>query len=354
MKAIILVVLLVGVIVFWQSAYKVDQTELVVLTRFGEIRETNTAPGLRFKAPFIEAVTRLDKRLLRVDVQPAAFPDIENQFLDIDAYVRYRIRPNDADIRRFRTALINETGAAAPIGQIVVAALREEVGGRRREQIIGGQIAVNADETRTVTPIQSADGSAAREELTRIVTATVQAAADEQGFGIDVEDVRIKRADFPDSIVESVYTRMRSEREVQAQRLRAEGEEEYLTKTADVSRRVQVIAAEADRDSNVLRGEGEAEAIRVLGLALGCDPDLFSFRRSLEAYASFLQSNSTMVLPAASPLLQFLQDPNGTGASTSAPPVLDDELRPECVRQAPVVAILDSAPDSTLDPTPAP
>jgi membrane protease subunit HflC len=342
MKAIILVVLAIGAIVLWQSAYKVDQTELVVLTRFGEIRQTHTAPGLRFKAPFIEAVTRLDKRLLRVDVQPAAFPDIENQFLDIDAYVRYRIRPNDADIRRFRTALINETGAAAPIGQIVVAALREEVGGRRREQIIGGQISVNEDGTQTVAPIQS-NGVPAREELTRIVTASVQQRADQQGFGIDVQDVRIKRADFPDSIVESIYIRMRSEREVQAQRLRAEGEEEFLTKTADVNRRVQVIAAEADRDSNVLRGEGEAEAIRVLGLALGCDPDLFSFRRSLEAYASFLQSNSTLVLPADSPLLQFLQDPNGTGASTDAP-TLDEPLPPECVREAPGVVIPDSTP----------
>jgi membrane protease subunit HflC len=335
MKVIFLIILAVGLVVFSQAAYKVDQTQLVIVTQFGEIRETHVTPGLKFKKPFVESITRIDKRLLRVDVVPAAFPDIENQFLDIDAYIRYRIKPDDASIRNFRRALINETGAEQPISQIVIAALREEVGRLRREEIIGGEIALNVDGTTTVTPIEF-DGVPVREALTRKVTAAVQARADEQQFGIDVQDVRIKRADFPDSIVESVYTRMRSERSVQAQRLRAEGEEEFLTKTADVTRRVTIIAAEADRDGNILRGEGEAGAIRILGLALSCDPDLFSFRRSLEAYAEFLGANSTVVLPANSPLLQFLQDPNGTTRIT-APPGVDTLLEEDCVR-APIPA----------------
>jgi membrane protease subunit HflC len=300
----------IGLVVFWQAAYKVDETELALVTQFGSIRATETEPGLHFKTPFVQSVTRFDRRVLRVDVPPASFPDIDSQFLEIDAYVRYQIRPNATGIQNFREVLINETGAASLISQLVIAALRDEVGSRVREEIIGGEITVNTDGTRAVTPIIK-DGEAAREALTRIVTRAVQVRADDQGFGIDIVDVRIKRADFPDSIVESVYTRMRSERTVQADRLRAEGEEEFLTKTADVDRQVEVISAIADETSSRLRGDGEAEAIRILAEALEQDPDLFSFRRSLQAYASILGDQTTLVLSAESPLFQFLQDPAG-------------------------------------------
>jgi|SaaInl4_100m_RNA_FD_contig_41_839062_length_2103_multi_5_in_0_out_0_1 modulator of FtsH protease HflC len=312
-RTLLLIVVAIGALVLWQSAYKVDQTELVLVTQFGDIRSTETAPGLKFKTPFVQQVTRLEKRLLRVDVQPAGFPDIDSQFLEIDAYARYRIRPSEEGIRNFRESLISETGARDKISQIVVAALRAEVGGRQREEIIGGQISVNDDGTRTVSPILAADGTSIREELTRLVTASVQAQADAQGFGIDVVDVRIKRADFPDSIVESVYTRMRSERQVQAERLRAEGENLFLTKTADVDRLVENISANADETSSRLRGEGEAESIRILAEALEADADLFAFRRSLEAYATILGNQSTLVLSANSPLFQFLQTPDGGG-----------------------------------------
>ena len=309
-KIVLAVILLVAIVVFLQSAYKVDQTEVVIVTQFGEIQETQTTPGLKFKAPFIQSITRLDRRVLRVDVQPSAFPDVDAQFLDIDAYVRYRIRPDDGNIRSFRRALISEAGATDPISQIVIAALRDEVGRRLREEIIGGDITVNEDGTRTVTA-RATDGVPVREQLTRIASASVQARADEQIWGIEIIDVRIKRADFPDSIVESIYNRMRSEREVQAQRLRAEGEEAFLTKTADVSRRVQVIGAEADEQSSRTRGEGEAQAIKILADALGKDPELFAFRRSLQAYAEILSGNTTLVLPADSSLFQYLQNPDG-------------------------------------------
>ena len=305
------VIAIVGLLAFWQAAYKVDQTQLVIVTQFGQIQETHVTPGLKFKIPFVQSITRLDKRVLRVDVEPAAFPDIENQFLDIDAYVRYRIRPDDDSIRSFRRALINETGARDPISQIVVAALRDEVGGRIRIDVIGGEITVNEDGTRTVTP-RTTNGVEVREVLTRLVTEAAQSRADQQGWGIQVLDVRIKRADFPDSIVESVYTRMRSEREVQAQRLRAEGEEEFLTKTADVNRRVQVISANADERASRERGLGEAEAIGILADALGADPEFFAFRRSLQAYAEILQGNTTVVLPADNPLFQYLQSADGS------------------------------------------
>jgi membrane protease subunit HflC len=298
------VILIIALVTGLQSVYVVDETEIVVITRFGSIQTVRTAPGLDFKTPFIDQVNVLDGRLLRVDVAPAGFPDIENQFLDIDAYVRYRI----VDARSFRETLVDEIRASGRISNIVVAALREEVGQRLREEIIGGRIDSRPDGTRAVEPILDG-GLAARETLTRRVRANADEQAKSQAMGIEIVDVRIKRADFPPSIVESVYTRMRSERDVQAQRLRAEGEQEFLTKTADVNRRVLVIEAEADRESDTLRGEGEGEAIRILAEALDQNRSLFAFRRSLEAYAVFMGANTTVVLSADSPLFEFLQSP---------------------------------------------
>ncbi len=302
----LIVLIVAAVIVVPQTFYTVDETQYVIITRFGEIQSEQRAPGLKVKVPFIDVANRLDKRLLRVDVPPAGFPDIESQFLDIDAYVRYRI----LEPRSFREVLTNEVTASARISQLVIAALREEVGQRRREEIIGGRPISLPDGTQRVDPIVE-DGVFAREQLTRNVRAIVDQRAREQAFGVEIVDVRIKRADFPDSIIETVFTRMRSERLIQANALRAQGEEEFLSKTADVDRQVEVIAAEADETANLLRGEGEGEAIRILAEALEQDPEFFTFRRSLEAYRQFLGDNTTLVLPADSDLFQYLQTPAG-------------------------------------------
>ena len=302
-----LVVLVVAaIIVVPQALYTVDETQYVVITRFGEIQSEQREPGLRVKVPFIDVANRLDKRLLRVDVPPAGFPDIDSQFLDIDAYVRYRI----TEPRSFREVLTNEVTAGGRISQLVIAALREEVGQRSREEIIGGLPVSLPDGSQRVDPIVE-NGVAAREQLTRNVRAIIDQRAREQAFGVEIVDVRIKRADFPATIIETVFTRMRSERQIQANALRAQGEEEYLSRTADVDRRVEVIRAEADETANLLRGEGEGEAIRILAEALEQDPEFFAFRRSLEAYRQFLGDNTTLVLPADSDLFQFLQTPAG-------------------------------------------
>ena len=303
---LVIILAVAAVVVVPQAFYTVDETQYVIVTRFGEIQSEQRSPGLKTKAPFIDVANTLDKRLLRVDVPPAGFPDIESQFLDIDAYVRYRI----TDPRTFREVLTNELTASARISQLVIAALREEVGQRQREEIIGGRPISLPDGTQRVEPIVE-NSVPAREQLTRNVRQIVDQRAREQAFGVEIVDVRVKRADFPDSIIETVFTRMRSEREIQANALRAQGEEEFLSKTADVDRQVEVIAAQADETANLLRGEGEAEAIRILAEALEQDPEFFAFRRSLEAYRQFLGGNTTLVLPADTDLLQFLQSPTG-------------------------------------------
>ena len=158
---------------------------------------------------------------------------------------------------------------------------------------------------------ETADGIPTREAITRLVRdrSDQRVKAPANDFGIEIVDVRIKRADFPEAIQEDVFARMRTERDVQAQRLRAEGEEEFLSRTADVNRRVEIIAADADKASNTLRGDGEGQAIRILAVALEQDPEFFGFRRSLEAYKAFFVGQTTVVLSADSPLFKYLQDP---------------------------------------------
>ena len=303
----IVILIVAAFVLIPQAFYKVDETEHIVLTRFGEIRGIQSSPGLKMKVPFIDVANVLDKRLLRVDVPRAGFPDIQSQFLDIDAYVRYRI----TDPRSFREVLSNEVTAGDRISNLVVAALREEVGMRDREEIIGGNPIDLADGTQKVEPIVQ-NGVFAREELTRKVRDVADARAKEQAFGISIVDVRIKRAEFPDSIVGTVFTRMRSEREIQANALRAQGEEQYLTKTADVDRRVEIIGAQADEKANRLRGEGEGQAISILAEALEQDPEFFAFRRSLQAYSKILNDSTTLVLPADADLFKFLLSSQGS------------------------------------------
>ena len=303
----IVILIVAAFVLIPQAFYKVDETEHIVLTRFGEIRGIESSPGLKMKVPFIDVANVLDKRLLRVDVPRAGFPDIQSQFLDIDAYVRYRI----TDPRSFREVLSNEVTAGDRISNLVVAALREEVGMRDREEIIGGNPIDLADGTQQVEPIVQ-NGVFAREELTRKVRDVADARAKEQAFGISIVDVRIKRAEFPDSIVGTVFTRMRSEREIQANALRAQGEEQYLSKTADVDRRVEIIGAQADEKANRLRGEGEGQAISILAEALEQDPEFFAFRRSLQAYSKILNDSTTLVLPADADLFKFLLSSQGS------------------------------------------
>jgi len=287
-------------------AYTVDETEYTVITQFGAVQRTVKTPGLKFKTP-IETVIKFDKRLLRIDVPTAPMPDRDSQFLEIDAYVRYVIE----NPRTFLENLRDESTAGLRLGNLAISAIRDEVGLRDRKDIIGGDPITLSDGTITVEPRLSEDGSPSREAMMVLVLERLREDAEEE-FGVTIIDVRIKRADFPTAAENSVFDRMRSERSVQAQRLRAEGEEQYLTITADVTRRVRVIKADAERDAQVLAGQGEAQAILILSAALEKDPEFFAFRRSLEAYANFMQEGTTLVLPSDNDLFQYLENPSGT------------------------------------------
>ena len=309
MKSLIIIgiVIIVGLIVLRQAVYIVDVREQALILRFGEVRDTRLQPGLYWKTPFVETALMFDKRILRIDAPPVAMPDKEKQNLVIDSYARYRI----VDPEQFRKTLQTQTGARSRLGDIVISTLRDRVALRDRADIIGSRPILDerGNPVEDVEGLPLFEGVETRTEILDEVLAGVRETVAAQDFGIEMIDVRIKRADFPDSVTPSIYTRMRAERNRIATKFRAEGEEEDLKIRAVANRNREVILANADKESSQTRGEGEAEAIRILAEALNEDPDLFAFRRSLEAYQTFLGQQDTIVLSADAPLFRFLTSP---------------------------------------------
>lgn len=292
-----------------QALFIVDETEYAAIVRFGAIQRIEKTPGLKFKLPLIETVQKFDNRLLRIDVRTESMPDKDQQFLEIDAYVRYKI----IDPTRFLLTLRDELTAQSRIGNIVISEIRRVVAANEQTTIIGGVPEKQVDGTTLVKPKRTDSEVATREFITREVLLGANAAvkSTENNFGIDITDVRIKAADFPLSVEQSVYTRMRTERQVQAQKLRAEGEEQSLTLRAGVDRQITVIRATAEKEANELRGAGEAEAITIFASSLEQDPEFYAFTRTLETYKkAFTGNDTTIVLSSDSDLLKYLQTPN--------------------------------------------
>ena len=283
---LILVVILAAVI-GPQALFVVDETKVAVVTRFGEPRATIKNPGLNAKVPFAETVTYFDKRLLNFDAPAEPLLTKDKKTLVIDVYARGRI----VDPLTFFRTLTNETRAQERVIGIVSSELRREIANDNQTEII----------------------DATREIIMNRVRDTVSPIVRE--FGIEIIDVRIKRADFPDAIAESIYQRMRAERSRIANRDRAEGEEASLRIRATADRTAVEIRSEAQRNAQIVRGEAEAQAISIFAAALEEDPEFYRFQRSLEAYKKFLTTNTTVVLPADSDLFYFLQSPEGADDS---------------------------------------
>lgn len=305
---IIAIVVIVGLVLLRQALYVVDITEQVIILRFGEVVNTRTTPGLNAKLPFVDNVVRLDKRILRIDAPPVSMPDREKENLVIDVYARYRI----TDPVQFRKTLQTENTARSRLGDIVISTLRDRVAQRDRVEIIGAKPLVD-DAGATVVDEEGLPQVEPQETRTEILDEVFNEVRNitqqGDGFGIEMIDVRIKRADFPEAVTNSIYTRMRAERNRIAARFRAEGEEQDRIIRAETDRERDVIVATAERDSNRIRGEGEAEAISILASALNRDPELFSFLRSLEAYKRIIQQQDTIILSSDAPLFDYLTGP---------------------------------------------
>ncbi|NFV81123.1 protease modulator HflC [Magnetospirillum aberrantis] len=264
--AIAAAVVVVGAV---SSLFVVNQAEQALVLRLGAHRATIKEPGLHFKVPLIEEVVRYEQRLLSLEPPAEEIILGDQKRIVVDTYTRYRI----SDPLKFYQTLRNETNARSQLTQVVSSALRQALG-------------------QVMLP------SLLSEERTRIMSAILAEVTDRAAsYGIAVADVRIRRADLPEETSQSIYDRMKSERERQAKELRAQGYEWGQQIRARADRERTVILAEATRQANVLRSEGDAESSRIYNEAYGRDPKFYDFYRSLEAYRTTLSDgNTTMVL----------------------------------------------------------
>ena len=290
---IIAVLLVLALIFIPQIFFTVDETQMAIVTRFGEPIRSFTEPGLKTKTPFIEQVIYLDKRLLVFDAPPDSLLTKDKKRLIIDIYSRGLITDPLKLVKQVR----DETGGANRAIEIVASELRREIGLEDQSQII-----------RT-----------SRELIMQNVRLAVLPKIEE--FGIEIIDVRIKRADFPDEIASSVHQRMASERKRKADKERAEGAQIDLEVRAEVDKKATIIMSVAVKDSDIIRGCGEAEAIKIFADALEQDPEFYTFQKSLEIYAIYLVENTTIVGSATDLGLMFENIRQGVESAAYLPSV---------------------------------
>ena len=287
--------LLVLIALASSTLFVVDQRQFGVVYALGQIKDVITEPGLNFKLPPpFQNVSYIDKRLLTLDSTDAEpMLTAEKQRVVIDWYVRWRItEPTDY----IRNVGLNEGAGASQLNRVVRNAFQEEIN------------------KRTVKELLSLKREALMEDVKREVLDKVRGA---KPWGVDVVDVRITRVDYVEAITESVYRRMEAERKRVANELRSTGGAEGEKIRADADRQREITIANAYRDAQKIKGEGDAEAARIYGESFGKDPQFAQFYRSLEAYkASFANKSDVMVLdPASSEFFKVFR--NGGGAAAN-------------------------------------
>ena len=278
--------LLILLILVLSSTYKVTQFEQALLLQLGKPLAVKTKPGLYVKWPFMQNVEMFDKRILDYDVPVEEVITSDRKRLVVDTFARYRI----IDPLKFFQSVGTEAVVRNRLGAILNARTREVLGRVPLITVVSGE----------------------RAGLMTSIAALVNQEA--RSFGVDVIDVRIKRADLPQENSAAIYLRMQTEREREARGYRAQGAEMAQRIRASAERDRTVILAEAQRDAQFLRGEGDAEAIRIFAEAFNQDPDFFAFYRSMEAYRKSLnKDDTTMVLSPESEFFDFFGNAFGTG-----------------------------------------
>lgn len=290
--SVVLLALFAGVIVASQSIYIVNETNQAIVTRLGEYMGTAHQPGIYVRMPFVDSVHYMDRRLLSSDAMTQEYLTLDKKRLRVDHITRWRI----VDPLRFFVTVRTQAGARARLDDVVYSEMRRELATVPFDQVIADQ----------------------REQIMDNVTRN--AANQALSFGINVEDVRIKRADLPAEVQESVFDRMKAERSREANRYRAEGEEQGLQITATADRERTVLLADAYEQAQKLRGEGEGEAISIYAQALQQDPEFYAFQRRLEAYGKILHAGDTLVLPSDSDLFAFLTSNRTLGPAAGSAP----------------------------------
>lgn len=258
------------VLVAGNSLFVVKETERGVLLQFGQLVQADIPPGLHVKIPWVNTVRKFDARIQTQDTTPERFLTLEQKALEVNSYAKWRI----VDVRQFYISTNgNEATAGALLADRINDGLRDQIGARNLQEVVAGE----------------------RDQLMIDLRAELNedTASD---LGIEVIDVRVKRIDLPDDVRSSVYDRMITERNREAQELRSRGEELAIGIRADADRRSTIFRAEAYRDAERLRGEGDAQATAIYASVYEKDPEFFAFTRSLNAYRSTFSSKGDVLL----------------------------------------------------------
>lgn len=287
------IALLAALLAVGGALFTVSQTEQALVLRFGEPvagRGLVTEPGLHFKIPLIENVIFLDNRILDVESPNLEVLASDNQRLEVDSFIRYRI----VDALRFYQSVGGILGANNQLASVLNSAVRRVLSEANQQQIVRD------------------------ERAALMVKIKEQANAEARKFGVAVVDARIRRVDLPQQISEKVYGRMQTERAREAAEYRAQGAEQAQKITAKADRDVIVLKAEAQRQADQIKGEGDAERNRIFAEAFGRDPDFFAFYRSMQAYESAFKPGETRFLVSPkSDFFRFFGAPEGSAGGSA-------------------------------------
>lgn len=276
-----LIGLFVALVLASSTLFVVKETERAIMLQFGEVVQFDIQPGLHVKVPFVNTVRIFDARVLTLDARPQRYLTLEKKALIVDSFVKWRI---DNVAVYYTSTSGDEFTAAKLLASRVDTGLRNQFGERTLTEVVSGE----RDELMAEL----------LEELNQLVKTE---------FGIEVVDVRVKRIDLPQEVSESVYGRMRTERESEAREIRSKGKEFAEGKRADADRQETVIEANAYRDAELVRGDGDAKAAAIYAKAFNKDPEFYSFYRSLDAYRkTFGAGGDVMLLEPDSEFFKYM------------------------------------------------
>ncbi|HPE67933.1 MAG TPA: protease modulator HflC [Thermotogota bacterium] len=280
MKTLIwgIVLLVLFFIAFGLFTYSVDETEYAIRLRFGKIMSVHETAGLHLKAPFVDQILKREKRIQLYDISPESILTTDKKRLEVDTFVLWKIEEPQLFLETMRT----ENNALNRIDDIVYSNIRDMFAKVFIKDII----------------------SESRREY--LATITQQSQETLAAFGINVQDVNVKRTDLPDANAKAVFERMKSERNKAAAKIRAEGEMSAKDIVADADRQAGVIVAEAQKTAEDIKGEGDARSVEIYAEAFSKDPDFYAFWRTLQAYENTLRDDTYLVLGDDLPFLQEL------------------------------------------------
>ena len=271
MRIFILVGLVFLVLVIGgNSLFVVKQTERAVMLQFGEIVQADIQPGIHVKIPWVNTVRKFDGRILTEDSPQQRFLTLEQKFLEVDSFAKWRIK----DVRQFYVSTGGDIAiAGSRLAERINDGLRDQIGARNLQEVVAGE----------------------RDQLMLALTLELNEST-VADLGLEVIDVRVKRIDLPDDVRQSVYDRMITERNREAQDHRSRGEELAIGIRADAERQAIIYGAEAYRDAEQIRGQGDAQATGIYADAYNKDPEFYAFTRSLNAYRKTFSSKADVLL----------------------------------------------------------